>query len=129
MRRLSGLFLLLVSACSTGTAGRVDPVAEGPESPVRVLVTNNHGYPVEIYAAGQGTNYRMGTVLPGQATKFSLRPGMIGHGPIELIARGAPGSRPAKSGGMMLSPGDQVDFDIAAQMLNSIATIRAIEHE
>jgi hypothetical protein len=80
MRRLSGVFMLLVSACSTGRSGGVDPMAEDPNAPVRIYVTNNHGYPVEIYAAGQGTSYRVGTVLPGQATKFRLRPGMIGHG-------------------------------------------------
>ena len=129
MRRLSGVFMLLVSACSTGRSGGVDPMAEDPNAPVRIYVTNNHGYPVEIYAAGQGTSYRVGTVLPGQAEKFSLRPGMIGHGPVELIARGSPGAQPARSRGMMLNPGDIVDFDIATHMLNSMATIRAIEHE
>jgi hypothetical protein len=82
------------------------------------------GTPVEIYAAGQGTSYRIGTVLPVQAGKFNLRPGMIGHGPIELIARGSPRAQPARSGGMMLNPGDIIDFDVSPQMLNSMANIR-----
>jgi hypothetical protein len=124
MKEVIAGLLLLVAGCNTGRTAGVDPVADDPHAPVQIHVTNNHGYPVEIYAAGQGTSYRIGTVLPGQAGKFNLRPGMIGHGPIELIARGSPGAQPARSGGMMLNPGDIIDFDVSPQMLNSMANIR-----
>ena len=121
-KTIAGL-VLLVASCSSGRTAGVNPVMDS-NGPVRINVTNNHGYPVEIYAAGQGTSYRIGTVLPGQSAKFRLRPGLIGHGPVELIARGAPGARPARSGGLMLSAGDVIDFDIATHMLNSMATIK-----
>jgi len=129
MNKVIAGLLFLVAGCNAGRTSGVDPVADDSRAAVRINVSNNHGYPVEVYAAGQGTSYRLGTVLPGQAARFTLRPGMIGHGPVELIAQGAPGSRPARSGGLMLSAGDVIDFDVAAQMLNSMATIRAIEHD
>lgn len=51
-----------------------------------VNVTNHYNGPVEIYAAGSGTSYRMGTVLAGLAGQFVLRPAMVASGTVELLA-------------------------------------------
>ena len=125
--RLHGVtagLLLLAASCSQAGPGEADPVVAEANRPVRVHVSNNHGYPVEIFALASGTSYKMGNVLPGQVGKFTLRPGMVGHGPVEFVARGGRGEQPARSGTLMLSPGDTVDFDISTHMLNSMATIR-----
>jgi hypothetical protein len=117
--------VLLTLGCANKQTGAVDPDADSASTaPVTIHVTNNHGYPVEISVAGQGISYRLGTVLPGGNSKFELRAGTVGHGPIDLIARGRPGEQPYRAGGLMLNPGDIVDFDIATHMLNSMATVR-----
>ena len=123
--RCASALLLIAIACSGNKASGVDPQTDSSSTaPVTIQVTNNHGYPVEISVAGQGISYRLGTVLPGGNSKFELRAGTVGHGPIDLIARGRPGEQPYRAGGLMLNPGDIVDFDIATHMLNSMATVR-----
>jgi hypothetical protein len=119
-----GLLLILGSGCSHAPPRAADPVVAEANRPVQVHVSNNHGYPVEIFALASQTSYKMGNVLPGQVGKFTLRPGMVGHGPVEIVARGGRGEQPARSGTWMLNPGDTLDFDISNHMLNSMATIR-----
>lgn len=116
--------LILAAGCSHAVPEGADPVAAESTRPVQVYVTNNHGYPIEVFALSAQTSYKMGNVLPGQVGRFTLRRGMVGYGPVEFVARGGRGEQPARSGTLMLSPGDRVDFDIATQMLNSMATIR-----
>ena len=99
-------------------------VAAEADRPVQLYVSNNHGFPVEIFALSSQMSYKMGNVLPGQVGRFTLRSGMVGYGPVEFVARGGRGEQPARSGTLMLRPGDKVDFDISTHMLNSMATIR-----
>jgi hypothetical protein len=60
-----------VIACGAGRKGDIDPAPEDQNAPVLIYVTNNHGSAVQIFAAGRGTSYRLGTVLPGQMAKFT----------------------------------------------------------
>jgi len=125
--RLHGVtagLLLLAAGCGHAAPGEADPVAAEANRPVQVHVSNNHGYPVEVFALYSQASYKMGNVLPGQVGRFTLRPGIVGHGPVEIVARGGRGEQPARSGTWMLSPGDTLDFDISTHMLNSMATIR-----
>jgi hypothetical protein len=80
---------------------------------------------MEVYAAGSGTSYRMGTVYPGLASRFVVRPGMITNGPVEFLARSGNGGPLFRSGRLLLTPGAIVDFELANHPLNSIATVRA----
>jgi len=117
---IAGL-LTLGSACAPGSRP-----ADGP-SPVnhavRVNIDNVSGFPVEIYAVGGGTSYRMGTVYPGLATVFELRQ-MMGNVPVEFVARRAPGDPLIRSGIMLVSAGDVVDFRVENNVPNSWAAIR-----
>jgi hypothetical protein len=113
------------SACATGarltSGGGTAPAAERA---VVVNVTNHYNGPVEIYAAGSGTSYRMGTVLPGFASQFVLRQAMIANGPVELLAYAGRGAQVVRSDRLLLAPGAVVNFEIATQLLLSTATVR-----
>lgn len=115
---VSGL-LLAAPACGGGRA----PAPTG--EPVRVDVTNNFALPLEVYAVGSSITHRLGIVHPGMTTRFNLPPSMIGNGSVELQARpSAPGAQQARSGVLLLDPGDIVTFMITPQLFNSTATIR-----
>ena len=124
-RRLGAFFLLLCSAClatQRPIGGFDSPPPEG--STVQLLVTNNYGFPIEVFAVGGGAQYRMGTVLPGLPGRFVLRQAMVGNGTVEFVAR--PGDRnPAiRSGPLLLSPGNIVELDIALGRTTSSARVR-----
>ena len=112
-------------ACAPGAgSGRDIGNALPEERAVRVNVTNLHNGPITVYAVGNGISYRMGTVLPGLASQFTVRPVMVGSGTVEFVAQAGNGDQPVRSGPLLLSPGKSVDFRIGSQLLNSSATLR-----
>jgi hypothetical protein len=118
-------WLLTSSACAYGIGAATDiRRAHHADGAVQLNVTNHYNGPVEVYAAGPGTSYRMGTVYPGFASRFVVRPGMIVRGPVEFLARSGSGGPLVRSGQFLLAPGDVVDFELATHPLNSIATVR-----
>jgi hypothetical protein len=129
MRQLTGgIFMaglaLASSACALGR-GTADDFRrpQDPGGAVQLHVTNNSGGPMEVYAAGSGTLYRIGTVHPGLPERFMVRPTMIVNGPVEFVARS--GNRPfLRSGRILLEPGDVVDFDLTPSPVTSTATVR-----
>jgi hypothetical protein len=126
--RGAGIFIvglvLASSACAhgLGTAAQSERPNE-PGGAVQLFVTNNHGGPVEIYAAGSGTLYRIGTVHPGLEGRFVVRPAMIGNGTVEFVARSGNGPF-LRSGRILVAPGDVVDFQLTPSPVTSTATIR-----
>ena len=79
---------------------------------------------MEVYATGSGTSYRLGLVNPGLTGNFVVRPTMIVNGPVEFLARAGNGIALARSGPMLLAPGNVVDFKLATSPWNSVATVR-----
>ncbi len=116
--------LLTGSACAYGSRTASNSWrAEEPAGAVQLNVTNLSGGPMEIYATGTGTSYRIGTVLPGLTSHFMLRPGMIVNAPVEFMAR-SNGRAVVRSGRFMLVPGNVVDFQLATTPVGSVATVR-----
>ena len=124
-RMISAAVVLASSACAYGGigAGEIRPDREALRS-VQLQVSNTSGGPVEIYAAGSGTSYRVGTVHPGISEGFAVRPGLTLDGAVEFVARSADGHL-VRSGPMLLAPGDVVDFDLTPHTATSNATVRA----
>jgi hypothetical protein len=119
----AGMFLM-ASACAYGTGPASDTWrAQEPAGAVQLNVINHSGGPMEIYVAGTGTSYRIGTVFPGLTSHFVLRPGMVVNAPVEFMAR-SNGRSVVRSGQFMLVPGNVVDFELATTPVNSIATVR-----
>jgi len=116
--KLAGL-ALVAAACSHGRAESVRPV----DAPVRLHVTNNHALPVEISITGSGTTRRLGTVHPGMVADFTVPLGFVGGSPVEFRSSSAAGDS-FRSGQFLLPPGSIVDFEIAARMFSSTATLR-----
>lgn len=121
---LMGAWLLVSSACAQGIGSTTDLTgANDKGGAVSLNVTNLSGGPMEIYASGGGTSYRVGTVLPGLSGKFEVRPVMTVGGAVEFSARSAHGPF-FRSGPMLLSPGAVVDFRIEESGVLSTATVR-----
>jgi hypothetical protein len=118
--------MLLASAgCGYGFGASAGPGKTlEAERPVQLNVTNHSGGPVEVYATGSGTAYRIGTVHPGLAGRFVVRPGMVVNRTVALVARSASGAV-VRSGPMLLVPGDVVDFELAGNAVTSTATVRS----
>ena len=124
IRDVAAAIVLASTACAPGIGAGHEPNREPAASAVQLNVTNLYNGPITIYAVGGGTSYRMGTVLPGLASQFTVRPLMIGTGTVEFVAQGETGDQPVRSGPMLLTAGKTVDFRIGAHLLNSSATIR-----
>lgn len=121
---LMAMVVLASSACAYGLGTATDTRrAHEPWGAVQLNVTNHSGGPMEIYAAGSGMSYRLGTVHPGLNGRFTVRPGMILNGPVEFVARSSNGGL-FRSGLILLAPGDVVDFELKAQPVTSAATVR-----
>ena len=121
---------LATSACAYGLGGGAADVrrVSDPGGPVQLHVTNGSGGPMEIYALGSGTSYRIGTVHPGFTRWFTLRPTMTVDGPVEFLAQAA-GVPTIRSGVILLRPGDVVDFDLGVHHVNNTATVRSMLRE
>ena len=96
----------------------------GPDSVV-VNVINHYALPMDAYAVGGGTEYRMGIVYPGTQRRFLLRQATLATGPeVEFVAQPT-GYGPRVSGGVLdLRRGDVVEFEIATNLRGSVARIR-----
>lgn len=121
-----GLLALLLgnSACAFGAGAAVDNTAGGPARPVQLQVTNTSGGPIEIYAAGSGTSYRVGTVHPGLTGRFVIRPTMAANGAVEFTAHSSVWGT-VSSGPMLLRPGDVADFALTPHTATSVASVRS----
>ena len=119
---MAGL-VLMSSACAYGMGAESEASRLDPIGVVHVNLTNRAGGPMEVYAAGAGTWYRIGVVNPGLNERFALRPGMLVNGAVELVARGDNGLV-VRSGPNLLAPGDAVDFDLEPHVSTSTATVR-----
>jgi hypothetical protein len=118
-------FLLAGTACipGLGRGRRANDIAPS-DAVTRLVVTNNYGFPLSVYAIGAGTTQRMGTVLPGIDASFRLPPGMVVNGPVEFVVLPGAGHAEVRSGRLLLTPGDVVDFSIGVHLLDSMATVR-----
>ena len=92
------------------------------ETPVSLVVKNDYGIAVEVYAIGSGITQRLGTVHPGMTGRFEVPRATIGGGSVEFEAR-ATIRDVARSGPLNLQPGHVVEFEITRQLTNSTATI------
>jgi hypothetical protein len=125
MKTLIAAVALTLAGCAYGrgaTPGTT--LTSAPGTPVQLIVTNNSGAPMQVYAVGTGTSWRMGTVLPGLVGHFVLPQAMLGSDAVEFLASPGDGNPPVRSGRLVLAPGNVVDFEIEAQALTSTARVR-----
>lgn len=125
VRRVIVLGLVLVSSACAHRGGAAEaPAPSRANTEVRVNVTNHYSISVDIYALGSGIRQRLGSVAPGMASSFVLPEAMVANGRVELAADIGPNDNPVWSGEVRLSPGDQVDFDVATHPQSSTIRVR-----
>jgi hypothetical protein len=94
-------------------------------APVRVVAHNNYNGPMEVYADGAGTRFRLGLVQPATTETFTIPANVVSIGSVELLAQLIAGrSKIARTGPLLLSPGAVVDFVITAQLFDSYGAVR-----
>ena len=122
---LIGGLLMTGIACSHGRRANSDPVGSPAAAiAVHLNVLNNNALAMEVYVVGSGVTHRMGTVSPGMTSHFLFPQGMIGNAPLELQARPSGGGDLIRSGQLVLSPGQIVEWRIGTQQVNSTVLVR-----
>jgi hypothetical protein len=121
---VSAAVIVASSGCARGFTSAGDPAPVERGRAVQLQVSNTSGGPMEVYAAGSGTTYRVGTVHPGLSERFVVRQGVVLDGSVEFVARSAEG-RIVRSGPMLLRSGDVVDFALTPHGATSTSTVRA----
>jgi hypothetical protein len=118
----AGLVLATV-ACTHAATPREAATPTKSGSEVRVEVTNHYSLSAELYAVAAGVKQRLGTVNPGVTRTFGVPPGMLGAGPVAIVAE-ITNENPVASGSLQLVPGDVVEFEIAMHLIGSTARVR-----
>ncbi len=116
-------FVLGAFACSHAATPREAATPTKSSSQVRVDVTNHYSLSAELYAVAAGVKQRLGTVNPGVTRTFVVPPGMLGAGPVSIVAE-IINENPVASGSLQLVPGDVVEFEIATHLIGSTAHVR-----
>ena len=112
-------------ASTSGLVLLSETPVELPDSVV-VYVTNNWSLPMEVFATGSGTMYRMGTVNPGIPSQFVLRRDMLAtDGQVQFWGQASGMGPRVGSEVLWLRAGDvAIDFEIATNLIGTRATIR-----
>lgn len=106
---------------AAGDASQMQPDA----APVGVNVINNSQSSMEIYARGSGTMYHLGSVAPGLPRRFELRAAMLAAGGhIQFVAQASGAGPRVQTDEIVVSPGDEVDFEITTSLVGSRATVK-----
>ena len=118
------MLFLAATSCAHGTrGGDVERLPAGA-LPVRVNVTNRFNLSMEVYVIAGGTTQRLGLVSSGLDRTFVIPQILIGNGPIELSAQPSGTGPVVRSGRLLISAGDVVDFLITSSLFDTRATIR-----
>lgn len=123
MQRTTWVLIAGLIALGSGCAHRGTSAADQP-LPVHVHVVNHYPLQVDVYAVAGGTSYLLGIVSPGIDSRFVLRPSLLALGPVQLVAQPHSTEQPFRSQNILLSPGDEVELDIASTLFNSTVNVR-----
>jgi alpha-amylase len=102
-----------------------EPAEARPNDSVLVYVANHYEVPMEVYAIGSGSVYRLGTVNPGIDSRFVLLQVLLASGgQVQFLAQASGYGPRVRSEVIQLRPGDVVDFEITTFLAGSRAVVR-----
>ena len=118
--------LLAGSACARHHGAAADSSEGLPAArEVSVYVTNRYEISLEVSVTGSGITHRLGLVAPGIPRRFVLPQGLTASGgQVEFLAQPSGGGPVIRSGVLMITPGDVVDFEIATHLIGTRAEVR-----
>lgn len=118
--------LAFTGACAHHSGAANDSgTVQHASAPVNVFVTNHYSLPMEVIASASGANHRLGVVSPEVEGHFVLPMALVSSGgQVEFLAVPSGQGPVARSGLVMVIPGDVVEFVIGAQLFNSTATVK-----
>jgi len=124
--------VLIAAAMIAGAAtacGRNAGVESGQVQPASgeatVNVANNYMLSMSVYAVdNNNVTRKLGTVGPGMSETYTIDPGIMRMGMVRIYAQPTGGGRVVSTGPLPLAPGNVVDFDIAADLINTITSMK-----
>ena len=101
----------------------------GDVAPARrtaTLVVQNHNFAdVDIYVVRDGdVSTRLGTVTGESTERFAIDPSLFPTGTLRLIGTPIGGSGAARSGPLLVNPGQTITFTVEPDLAASAATVQ-----
>jgi hypothetical protein len=110
-RRFPLLFLVLLAACTGGSAN-----GPSPQRPTQVTVDNRSSLDMDLYVRRRDQRSRLGFAPADQKTVFALTPDLTGGpGLVRLEARPVRGGEAVVSDLMEVKPGDRIAWSLPPQ--------------
>lgn len=111
-------------ARSSATAGARNAATAAPRAAM-LIVENDNLTDVDVFIErGRDTLRRVGTVTGESAEWFTIDEELFPTGTLRLLARPIGGAGAARSGPVLVSPGQKVTFRIERDLAASTATVR-----
>jgi hypothetical protein len=126
LRARGALAMVAVLVFAAACAHKTDPNAE-PEpipDPVALHVKNENFLDMNIALVVSGVSRRLGNVIGNSSADFSIDGQLALGQTIYLTATPIGGRGQATSGGLSVSPGQMIEFTVAATLRQSMATVR-----
>lgn len=127
--KLRILIAALMMGATATACGRNAGVESGQVQPASgaavVRVTNDYQLSMSVYAVGNNQVVtKLGTVGGGMSDAFSINPGLMRLGMLQIIAQPTGGGRVVSTGPLALEPGNVVEFNIGSHLSNTITSLK-----
>lgn len=127
--RLTRRFVVYAMLAGTALTGacRAKPGDEAePElNPIEVHVKNENFLDMNVYSVVGGVSRRLGTVTGNGSGDYTIRWSSTGGQPVAVTAVPIGGSGSASTGQLNVSPGQIIEFRVAALLRQSSVSIHA----
>jgi hypothetical protein len=124
--RSAVLLLTLVAATFVSACSRFNRPSEDDDAanePISIQVKNNNFLDVNVYIVSNGMSRRLGFVSGNNSGTFSIPFSVARSGGVVLTATPVGGSGQARSPSLNVSPGQVIEFIVAANLRQSAAAV------
>jgi hypothetical protein len=122
LRRVATLALIAVAACAHNKNDVDEELMPRPD-PIPVHVKNENFLDMNVFVVASGVSRRLGTVSGNGAGDFKVDWSVANGQSISITATPIGGRGAATSGSLNVGVGQMIDFTIAAQLRQSVATV------
>ena len=120
-RRIAVIALLAIAACARNKGPETEP--EPRPDPLPVHIRNENFLDMNVYVVVSGVARRLGTVAGNSTADFTVSWSVANGQPITVTASPIGGRGTATSGALNVGVGQMIDFKIATQLRQSVASV------
>lgn len=121
MTRAAFLSFLLLGACFL--RAKPGEIPEPRPDPIPVRVKNENFLDMNVYAVVSGVQRRLGTVAGNSTANYTIPWSFVNGQGLQMLAVPIGGRGSAASGSLNPGYGQMIDFLIASQLRQSVATV------